>query len=94
MDMIKMKIALGLIKDEQDEAKCIGFDSLAPSTADIAVRTANKIHGSWCACDSREQKIFFEKFGQLTIMEVVEIFGNNDEVSAKLDPEFRQKKEV
>tara|TARA_Y100000114_G_C11557422_1_gene230151 strand:+ start:224 stop:505 length:282 start_codon:yes stop_codon:yes gene_type:complete len=93
MDMIKMKMALGLIKDEQDEA-WTNFDSLAPSTGDKAVRAANKIHSAWCECDLRERKIFFEKFGQLTIMEVVEIFGDNDEVSAKLPPEFRQKKEV
>jgi len=93
MDMIKMKMALGLIKDEQDDAK-FGSHSLAPSTGDKAVKTANQIHSAWSACDSRERKIFFEKFGQLTIMEVVKIFGDNDEVSAKLPPEFRQKKEV
>ena len=93
MDMAKMKMALKLIKNEQDDAK-FGIHSLAPSTADKAVRAANQLHSAWCECDSREQKIFFEKFGQLTIMEVVEIFGDNDEVSAKLPPEFRQKKEV
>ena len=93
MDMAKMKMALGLIKNEQDDAR-FGFDSLAPSTGRKAVRAANQIHSAWCDCDSRERKIFFEKFGQLTIMEVVEIFGDNDEVSAKLDPEFRQKEEV
>ena len=93
MDMAKMKMALGLIKNEQDDAK-FGSHSLAPSTGDKAVRAANQIHSAWCDCDSRERKIFFEKFGQLTIMEVVEIFGDNDEVSAKLDPEFRQKEEV
>ena len=93
MDMAKMKMALKLIKNEQDVAR-FGSHSLAPSTGDKAVRAANQIHSAWCECDSRERKIFFEKFGQLTIMEVVEIFGDNDEVSAKLDPEFRQKKEV
>ena len=94
MDMIKMKMALGLIVSEQDEARFLCGDSLAPSTGDKAVRAANQIHSAWCECDSRERKIFFEKFGQLTIMEVVQIFGDNDEVSAKLEPKFRQKKEV
>ena len=93
MDMAKMKMALGLIKKERDDYR-FGSHSLTPSTGDKAVRAANQIHSAWCDCDSRERKIFFEKFGQLTIMEVVEIFGDNDEVSAKLDPEFRQKKEV
>ena len=93
MDMAKMEMALGLIKNEQDVAR-FGSHSLAPSTADKVVRAANQIHSAWCECDSRERKIFFEKFGQLTIIEVVEIFGDNDKVSAKLDPEFRQKKEV
>ena len=97
MDMIKMKMALGLIVSEQqshEDEFSWGFNDLAPSTGDKVVKTANQIHSAWCACDSRERKIFFEKFGQLTIMEVVEIFGDNDEVSAKLDAEFRQKKEV
>tara|TARA_B100000945_G_scaffold315442_1_gene314634 strand:+ start:129 stop:398 length:270 start_codon:yes stop_codon:yes gene_type:complete len=89
MDKVKIKMALGLIKNEKDDAK-FGSYSLAPSTGDKAVETANQIHSAWCACDSRERKIFFEKFGQLTIMKVVEIFGDNDEVSAKLPPEFRK----
>ena len=93
MDMAKMKMALGLIKNKKDDAR-FGSHSLSPSTGDKAVRAANQIHSAWCECDSREQKIFFEKFGQLTIMEVVRLFGENDEVSAKLPPEFRQKKEV
>ena len=82
-----MKMALKLIKNEQDDAK-FGIHSLAPSTADKAVRAANQLHSAWCECDSREQKIFFKKFGQLTVMEVIRLFGENDDASAELEPKF------
>jgi hypothetical protein len=88
MDMAKMKMALELIKNEQDDYR-FGIDSLAPSTADKTVKAVNQLHSAWCECDSREQKIFFKKFGQLTVMEIVEIFGENDKASAKLASEFK-----
>tara|TARA_R100001086_G_scaffold160462_1_gene86228 strand:- start:473 stop:658 length:186 start_codon:yes stop_codon:yes gene_type:complete len=45
----------------------------------------NKLHSAYCACDDRNRKFFRDTFGKMTIMEAVQMFGEMDKVSEKIE---------
>jgi|MDSZ01.3.fsa_nt_gb predicted secreted protein len=44
-----------------------------------------KLHSAYTACDERNRKVFRDTIGKLTIIEAVRMFGEMDEVSAKIE---------
>jgi len=47
----------------------------------------NKLHSAYCSCDDRNRAFFKQTLGKMTVMEVIEMFGDMNHASENIKEE-------